>query len=295
MDNNCEHITGDFGMKHKPFLFTMLSVLCTMCPFAHAASVIATVNGAPVTDADITARTRLMAMQGQTSTDNRRRALSSIIDDHVKLAYADSLKLSPSDSDVNNEMKAMRGRGMDVSQFSATDLSMAKFAIRANIAWQIVIGRTIMPTINVTAEDLTAEVAELERERGLPIEITFVRLTGIPEDISKKLEKPESCTAAMDMARKLGGAPQKMTALEYELSEDIRGRLVGLGILTWSKREDASVLLICDKKKTKEYGQLDDMIKQNATYKRAAFVGEQQLKQLRRKAVIVIMDEKYKI
>ena len=55
---------------------------------AFGASVVATVNGTPITDTDITARTNLMARQGQTSSDNRRVALQNIIDDNVKLEYA---------------------------------------------------------------------------------------------------------------------------------------------------------------------------------------------------------------
>ena len=52
---------------------------------AHAASVVASVNGTPITDADITARTTLMNKQGNSSTNNRRVALQNIIDDSVKL------------------------------------------------------------------------------------------------------------------------------------------------------------------------------------------------------------------
>ena len=48
-------------------------------------------------------------------------------------------------------------------------------------------------------------------------------------------------------------------------------------------------------KKTEEYKNLDDVIKQNATYKQAMFLADQQLKQLRRKAVIVINDDRYKL
>ena len=48
---------------------------------AFSATVVATVNGVPVTDADITARTKLMAREGNTSTNNRRVALQNIIDD----------------------------------------------------------------------------------------------------------------------------------------------------------------------------------------------------------------------
>ena len=47
--------------------------------------------------------------------------------------------------------------------------------------------------------------------------------------------------------------------------------------------------------KTKEYKDLDTVIKQNAQYKQAMFLADQQLKQLRRRAVIVINDDRYKL
>ncbi|MCL1902126.1 MAG: SurA N-terminal domain-containing protein [Alphaproteobacteria bacterium] len=280
----------------KKIICCLLIVNCYLliAPSAQGASVVATVNGNPITDVDITSRTKLMALQGQSSTDNRRRALSNIIDDHVKLAYAESMKITPPDSDVKNEIEQMRKHGMNTSGLSATDLAMLHAAVRANIAWQVIIGRTVMPTITVTDEDIVSETADLERDRGLPVEVTIIRLVGIPESVSNKLSKPESCAAAESMARGLGGEPQKMTVNQYELSEDIRERLIGLPLLTWSKRMDSSVLLICSKKKTAEYGKLDEIIKQNAIYKRASFVADQQLKQLRRKAVVVILDDMYK-
>lgn len=97
------------------------------------------------------------------------------------------------------------------------------------------------------------------------------------------------------MAEDLGGAPQKFEAAQYELSADIRERIVGLPTMAWSGLKDNSVLLVCGAKKMKEYGKLDDVIKQNSAYKKAMFVADQQLKQLRRKAVVVINDDRYSL
>ena len=259
-------------------------------PNVHGAAIIATVGNQAITDADITARTRLMSRQGNISTDNRKQALQSIIDDHIKLEYAANFKALPSDADVNKEISAM-----NLGDMSATERAMAKSAVTANIAWQMVIGRTIIPTVDVSSDDVLQEKRDLERARGLPIEMTIVRLVDIPADIAAKLTKPKTCDDAVSMAEKMGGSPQRFTALQYELSEDIRERVVGLAKLTWSTRKDDSVLLVCSEKKTQEYGKLDDIVKQNTVYKKALFMADQQLKQLRRKAIIVINDPKYKI
>lgn len=257
---------------------------------AFGASVVATINGTPITDTDITARTKLMARQGKTSTDNRRVALQNIIDDAVKLAYAQNFSVNPDDKTVDAELKKM-----NLGDLSASERTVARNALRAEIAWQVVVARTVLPTVNVSADDVSAERANLAREHGLPIEMTIVRLTDIPADVAEKLTKPKSCEDAVEMAERLGGLPQRFTALQYELSADIRERVASLPRLTWSPRVDGAMLLVCDTKKTDEYKNLDEIIKQNATYKQAMFLADQQLKQLRRKAVIVINDERYKI
>lgn len=257
---------------------------------ANGASVVASVNGSPITDTDITARTKLMARQGKTSTDNRRVALQNIIDDNIKLAYAANFNAVPEDDVVDAELKKMK-----LGDMSASEREMARNAMRAEIAWQIIVARTVLPTVDVNAEDIKAEKNNLAREHGLPIEMTIVRLIDIPADVAAKLTKPKDCDGAIKMAEALGGAPQKFTALQYELSADIRERVATLPKLTWSSRKDGSVLLVCSTKKTSEYGDLDNIIKQNTQYKQAMFIADQQLKQLRRKAVIVINDDRYKL
>ncbi len=257
---------------------------------ASAASVVATIGNTPVTDADITARVALMNKQGKTSTDNRRVALNSIIDDNVKVAYASNFHAVPSDGDVDKEFKKL-----NLGDLSPTEKAMAKSALRADIAWQMVVARTVLPTIEISDEEIAAQKRDLEREHGLPIEMTLIRLTDIPADVAAKLTRPKSCDDAMEMAEKLGGVPQKFTAMQYELAPEIRTRVAGLGRLRWSSHRDESVILICDSKKTKEYGDLDSIIKQNATFQKAMFTADQQLKQLRRRAVIVIHDDRYKL
>ena len=264
--------------------------LCVLSGAAHGASVVASVNGEPITDADITARVTLMNKQGKTSTDNRRQALQNIIDDNVKLAYASNFNAVPDDQVVDEELKKMK-----LGDLSATERAMAKSALRAEIAWQIIVARTILPTVDITDADIAAERNAIARDQGLPIEMTIVRLIDIPADVAAKLTKPTSCDDAMQMARDLGGAPQKFTALQYEFEDEIRNRVATLPLLTWSPVVDRSVLLVCSTKKTEEYQKLDELIEQNAQFKQAMFLADQQLKQLRRRAVVVINDDRYKL
>src|SRR5574344_454366 len=135
----------------------LLFILCLAPYTLNAASVIATINGTPITDADIVARVKLMTAQGHNYTDNRKRALNNIIDDSVKIKYAENFKITPTDDEVNKQLKQM-----NMTSLSGTEREMAKSAIKADIAWQIVIARTIMPTIAVNKEEIASETAELE-------------------------------------------------------------------------------------------------------------------------------------
>ena len=271
----------------KKYIIALLALICMP---GYATTVVATVNGKTITDADITARTKLMSYQGHSSTDNRRVALQNIIDDNVKLNYASNFGIKPSDKDVDAELKRM-----GLPALSENEKTVARDAMRANIAWQIIVARTILPMVDVTKSDIANEKTKLARERGLPVEMTLIRLVDVPQEIVNKLTKPKSCDDAIMMAENFGGAPQKFTALQYELAPEVRTLVADLPLLTWSKPIDSSVLLVCSAKQTKEYGNLDKIIKQNAEYQQAMFMADQQLKQLRRRAVIVIKDERYKL
>jgi len=272
---------------------------CLFCFFAclffcfgtlNAATVVGSVNGNPITDTDITARTELMNRQGKVSATNRKQAFQNIIDDYVKLDYAANYNVKPTDADADKELKKM-----NIGEMSETMRAMARLAMRSDIAWQVLMARTIVPTIEVTPKDIADEKSDIAREHGLPLEITLIRLIDIPTDVSKKLTKPKNCDAAEKMVEELGGYPQKITAMQYELSKEVREKIANLPVLTWSKNENNTVVLVCSEKKGKEYKNLDEIIKQNAIYKKASVVADQQLKQLRRKAVIIINDDRYKL
>lgn len=271
-------------------IYSILTTMIIGTISANAATVVGSVNGNPITDSDITARTELMAKQGKTSATNRKQAFQNIVDDYIKLDHAAKFNVKPTDKDADKELKRM-----NLGDLSPTTRSMARLAVRADIAWQVMVAKTIVPTIDVSKSDIAKEKSEIAREHGLPIEMTIIRLTDVPNEIAAKLVAPKDCAAAEKMVENLGGYPQKITAMHYELSEDMREKLAGLPLLTWSKVDNGSAVLICSEKKGAEYKNLDTVIKQNAEFRKALTIADQQLKQLRRKAVIIINDDRYKL
>lgn len=288
-DKNIKEKKGQGTMNLLKVLGVCASVFFSVPAFC--ASIVASINGTPITDTDVTLRTKLMARQGQVSTDNRRVALQNIIDDNIKIAYANNFNAVPDDKTVEAELKKLN-LGEDIS---ASELEMARSALRAEIAWQIIVARTVLPTVDVSAEDINSEKADLAREHGLPVEVTMIRLMDVPAEIVSQLTKPKSCDGAIEMAESYGGSPHKFTVMQYDLSPQVREQIASLPELTWSPAKDGTVLLVCSTRKTDEYKNLDTIIKQNAMYKQAMFLADQQLKHLRRKAVIVINDDRYKL
>ncbi len=268
----------------------IIFLICIYITPGFSTKIIASVGDKPITDLDITNRVKLMNKQRVKSADNRLKAFENIVNDYVKLDYANNFKIKVNENEINKEFSRL-----NFGFLSKSEKQMAIFAIKANIAWQQVIFRTIFPTISISDEEIKQQQLEIESKHGLPITISFLIINNISEESYNLLENPKSCNEAISKLEKLNLNFQEINAKQYELSQNIRNILTNINLLSWSKIIDGKVYLICDKKKLKEFSKLENVIKQNAIYKKAMFISENQLKQLKRKSVIVINDPRYKI
>ncbi len=276
-------------------LFSLMMLPCS----AFAAHIVAVANGNPITDLDITARVKLMSLQGQSATDIRFRALNNIVNDTLKIEHAKSFSLVPSEKDVkaeikNTEKQMQKPAGFfDANIKTAAEKDQLMFALRASMSWQNVLMKTVMPTIVVNDSEIDEELAKLSDKHGLPIDTTFLRLSGVTDENVSKLDKA-SCKTMKSSARENGISAQEITAPEYDLDENIRRQIFPLKAGEMSKIKSKSSIYICEKKNQKEYPKLRDYIQNQLMYRNAMFIGDQQLKSLRRKAVITIQDEQYR-
>jgi hypothetical protein len=254
----------------RKILFLIVS--CCIVNFAHAATIVATVNEKPITDLDITNRIRIMPP----SLNNREAAKNAIIDDILRLEYAEQFRIAPTDKEVNDAMKEHK------------DNPQMRLAIRANLAWQMVIMRTIIPTITIEPDDIKHEFADLQRERGLPERVDFILLNTVSPEVYRQLGKDAaSCSAAETKVRSMGGFPLRLNELEYELAPEIRHRFIDLPRFTWSPLSEGRTVMWCKRERTDQWEGLDEIIEQNARLKRAFFQADQILKQQRRRAAII--------
>ncbi len=86
----------------------MIAVSCFFyAPHANAQAIIATVNGAPITNWDVTEREKLLrAMHMPASYDD---ALNSMIDDQLKLGETDKFKIKATDSEIGQQIALEAG------------------------------------------------------------------------------------------------------------------------------------------------------------------------------------------
>ncbi len=97
-------------------------------PHAHAQAIIATVNGAPITNWDVTEREKLLrAMRMPASYDD---ALNSMIDDQLKLGETDKFKIKATDSEIGQQI------GLEASLMNMAPAALMGAIQRAGVSTQ---------------------------------------------------------------------------------------------------------------------------------------------------------------
>jgi hypothetical protein len=272
--------------KLLTFLF-----ITTICGMAHAAKIVATYNNNPITDIDINARVELMKLQKQPTDNIKNRALSNIMNDLAKLEFASNYKITASKTEVNDSVKGLEKQmGMaegGILQTIPNSADQLNLAATANIVWQKIVMQVYGPQILISDEDKKRELESLSRAQGLPIKITLVRAT------ANKLSNPKSCENAIKIAENENTNPQKFDIEEPDLSAEIRAHIENLGQLKWSAPLNGDIFLICKTEKLPEYKMVETFAENNATFKRAMFDADTQLKNQRRKAMVQINDKNY--
>ncbi|MDR0319373.1 MAG: hypothetical protein LBH81_01390 [Rickettsiales bacterium] len=248
-------------------------IFCHNIP-ARAARVIATMNSVPITDVDINSRMALMRLQNQPERDMDIRALSNIMDDLAKLEYAAQFKITPSKAEIEENIKSLErqmGKSPGFLKSASGDEDQLNLASAANLAWQKTVFQVYAPQVSVSKADIERELEGISAAHGLPVKITLIT--------------DGSCK----------DSPAKITVYEQELEPDVRMAVAGLPVNEWSKMPDGRRFMVCKREKDKgEYEKARGYAENQVIFKRALFDADQQLKSARRRAVVGIIDKKYK-
>ncbi len=153
--------------RRRSRLATVLVLCGLLLPAAAAnAQVVVVANGSPITELDITQRTKLVASSTR-KTPSRQEVIQELIDDLIKIAKAKSYGLDVSDSDVDNAFQNMAARQrLSVQQFtevlgrSGILPQTVKARIRAQLTWNQLVRGKFGSSLQVSDADVTKALME---------------------------------------------------------------------------------------------------------------------------------------
>ncbi len=148
-----------------PALAALLAL--SVPPVAIAAGnqgVIVVANDLPITSYDITQKINLLNVLGSNGTPDRKAVLKSLVDDVVKLAEADRMKVAPTPSEVDSQIDRL-AKNMKMDRDSLfkklKDRGVATEFFRRYIKAQMGFGR-VLSIKNVKKKEATVSAAEVD-------------------------------------------------------------------------------------------------------------------------------------
>lgn len=150
-------------------LAAALALIVMTTTIGQAATVKVTVNGAEITDLQISARAALMRLERRGNSNNNRlqMATDELIEEKIMLSEADRVGVSVPNSDIdqaflniarNSSLSADKLEQFLVDQ--GVNPETLRERLRANIAWQQVAQMVVAPRVNVSELELEQKARE---------------------------------------------------------------------------------------------------------------------------------------
>jgi peptidyl-prolyl cis-trans isomerase SurA len=282
-------------------------------PVVRAQEVVALVDGVPITELDITQRTKLEQLSTQKAPP-RQEVLNGLIDEILEVREAKQFNIDVPESEVESSYASVGQRmGIDTEKLTeilnhaGASAQTLKSRLRAQLAWNALIRGRYKASLEIADTDVEAQLNlhPTEQKQDVGYEYTlrpviFVVETGAP-DAAFEARKREAealrsrfadCTQGLPFARALDGVAVRDQVIKFsaDLPKESRDILDGtdLGHLTPPERtaEGWQMFAVCNKKSTKtdtpEAKKIrDEMFQQKFGAKAAAY-----LQKLRREAMI---------
>jgi peptidyl-prolyl cis-trans isomerase SurA len=191
-------------------------------PQRAAAQVAALVNGAPITDLDVTQRIKLLQLTTHKSA-SRKEALQSLVDEQLKIFIAKRYSVDASSQEIENAFANMAQRSrvspkQMEEQLVRQGISIAAFKmkIRADMDWANIIRGKFGSSLQISDADLRSAVsAEADKPESSGkvytlYPITFVAPSGAPDgarqnEAENLRSRFTSCDQGLKLARVLRG------------------------------------------------------------------------------------------
>ena len=290
-----------------------LFVACAlMLPAAANAQVVVVANGSPITELDITQRSKLIATSTR-KTPARQEVIQELIDDRIKIAKAKSYGMEISDAEVNNAFDTMAQRQhMNAQQFSQVlersgiMPQTVKARVRAQLTWNQLVRAKFGATLEVSDADVTKALIETKEPDTAvgyiytlyPVVVLAPR--GSAEaTLRAKLQEAEglrqrftSCDVGLRMARSMRdiAVREPVTRSSSDLPEQFRNLLasIELGHLTQPEPTDQGLQMfaVCNKRQTTADTPAKRQAKEQIFNKRFEVESKRFLDEIRKQAMI---------
>jgi peptidyl-prolyl cis-trans isomerase SurA len=279
---------------------------------AHAQAIVATVNGDPITDIDISERMKLLRVLHQPATHDD--ALESMINDQLKLDQTAEFKIKASDSDIGQQISkdAAKLKVAPQALFEALQVAgipESHFKDHFAAEFQFLL---LVEAYNKGVEASETEVrAELAKDGGKAaagvdyrirqVIFTVFASSATPEEIEEKMKAAEQlrtrftdCDSGVSLAQSMDDVAVKdpLTRNSLEISDALKDMLdkTPVGHLTAPQRtsDGIEMIAVCSKSASEDDTALRNSISQRLLEAEMEADASKRLKELRSYAVVVV-------
>ena len=280
---------------------------------AQAQAVRVTVNGAPITDQQVNERAQLLRIEGRGTSNSNRATMATdeLIDDAIKLAEAERLGVSVSDSQIDAAVGNIASN-MQMSQSNLTGVltqngvnpATLRARLRAAIGWQEVVRSVLSSRIQLSELDLDLRAAEqVEATSSFDYilkEVIFVIPQGSGSSASRRTAEANQyrsrytgCDSAVDLVLSYTDAAVRDVGRRHatQLPDALANELAGLtvGQISSPRVVDGgvSMMAICEKAEARDLTFIKDELRQEQGTEALQAEAEAYLDRLRTNAAIV--------
>lgn len=302
-------------LRLVPVFFSLALVLAVPFSGSATAAIKVIVNDIPITDYDISQRSRLITLtQRKSASIAKREAEQELIDDQVKLAEAARVGVEVSQSEVDNAFNNIaRNVKMSPSQLSKALSSggvkpdTLKDRLKAQIAWNQILSRRFSGNIEVDESDIIAALKKTDEEdRQKSIEYDLKRvIVVVPKNASggfksKRKQESNQIRAAFNGCEGAGPVLGKYSEvvvqpigrrLETELPEKLRTEIekLEIGNLTTPNTTPVGyeMIAVCGKREIASDIAVRTELENELRAKEGASQSRRYLMEIRRRATII--------
>jgi peptidyl-prolyl cis-trans isomerase SurA len=295
---------------HICFLALFLALGATLVPAVAQAQVAALVNGAPITELDITHRSKLIQVMTHKSA-TRQQALKELVDDHLKIFITKRYGIEATPKEVENAFAGMAQRSHSTPQQleqqmvrQGLSVSALKFKIQADLGWNNLIRGKFSSSLQINDRDIRIamqshdEAKQSTESHVYTLQpITFVAPAGSQESARRGEAENlrgrfQSCTDGLKLARVLRGVvvgdPIKRTSAD--LAPQLREILdkMDIGKLTAPEvtPQGIQMFALCDRKTSDADSPAERTTREQLYSKRFAAESKKYLDEVRRQSMI---------